>query len=73
MPFPPPPEQLVEYVIVHLVERKGGTKRCGFGSAAEAKGEADTLHMKGLQPHITKRWYSKKTWDEAPEFEQYYD
>jgi hypothetical protein len=72
MPFEQPPMQLVEYVLVHIVERKGGTKRCGFGSAAEASGEADTLRMKGLQPRITRRWCSKKTWEEAPEFEQYY-
>ena len=71
MPFEPPPMVRVEYVQVHLVQCKGGTRACGCGSEAEAAGEADGLRMKGLAPRITKRWCSKKTWDNAPEFEGY--
>ena len=71
MPFEPPPAKQVEYVLVHVVARKGGQRACGFGSEAEATGEADSLRMKGLQPRITKRWVSQRTWENAPEFEGY--
>ena len=71
MPFDPPPMVRVEYVQVHVVQRRGGTKACGFASEAEAAGEVDGLRMKGLQPRVVKRWCSAKAWEKAPEFEGY--
>ena len=71
MPFEQPPARHVEYVQVHVVTRRGGKRACGFGSEVEASGEADSLRMKGLQPRVTKRWCSQRTWETAPEFEGY--
>jgi len=71
MPFDPAPMVRVEYVQVHVVQRRGGTKACGFASEEDASFEANALRMKGLQPRVVKRWCSKRTWENAPEFTGY--